>query len=207
MPDYIAIGDIHGMDDALEALLSRVPSEGELVFLGDYVDRGPQTRSVLERLLRLRDDRPCVFLRGNHEELMLAACDGLPDADANWLMNGGLQTLESYNGRPPDDHIAFLRQTLPYYETETYIFVHAGLLPGVPLAATGPEVYLWVRDSFLAASYDWGRLVVHGHSPMISGIPDIRSNRINIDTAAVYGGALTALLLPECTSISIPTNP
>jgi len=206
MPDYIAIGDIHGMNKALEALLLRLPPQGEVIFLGDYIDRGPETKSVIDRLLHLRENRPCIFLRGNHEAMMLATLTGRSDADTDWLRNGGLQTLESYQGRPSDAHIAFLRHTLPFYETEDYIFVHAGLMPGIPLAATGPDVYLWIRESFLTASYDWGRLVVHGHTPLIGGIPDIRPNRINIDTAAVYGGTLTALLLPECETISIPTS-
>ena len=203
MPDYIAIGDIHGMAELLDEVLAALPAQGELVFLGDYIDRGPESREVIARLMALGWERPCHFLRGNHEEMMLAALDdGDPAMRVDWLLNGGVQTLDSYGGTPPNAHLDFIRQTELYFATADYIFVHAGLLPGCTPEDTPPEDLLWIREPFLDAIYDWGRLVVHGHTPCKTGVPDIRPNRINIDTAAVYGGALTALLLPERVCIS-----
>jgi len=201
MPNYIAIGDIHGMAQLLEELLAALPSEGELVFLGDYIDRGPDSNAVISRLIALAQERTCHFLRGNHEEMMLSALDG-PNFNftmrAHWMLNGGSQTLDSYDGHPlPPAHLAFLRQTRGYLSTEEYIFVHAGLLPGCTPEDTPPQHRLWIREQFLRSNYDWGRLVIHGHTPCKSGQPDIHPHRINIDTGAVYGGALTALVLPE----------
>jgi serine/threonine protein phosphatase 1 len=195
---YIAIGDIHGMADQLDALLAQVPDDGMLVFLGDYLDRGPQVPRVLARLLALEGERPCVFLRGNHEALALASLvDGNIDMERVWLQNGGTATLKSYRWALPDDHVAFLLRTQTMYLTPDYCFVHAGLRPGAPPEATSDHDRLWIREPFLSADYDWGRLVVHGHTPTPNALPDVRPNRINIDTGAVYGGPLTALLLPE----------
>jgi serine/threonine protein phosphatase 1 len=199
MPEYIAIGDIHGCRELLELLLTRLPAAGTLVFLGDYIDRGPDARGVIDRLIVLRDERPCVFLRGNHEAMALSMSRvGDEHTTQMWLLNGGVETLNSYgdDGIPPD-HLAFLAQTLPYFATDDYIFVHGGLRPGQQPAEMREEELWWLRDTFLQSDYDWGRLVIHGHTPMTSGRPEFRKNRINIDTAAVFGGALTALLLPE----------
>lgn len=204
MTDYIAIGDIHGMCSLLNELLARLPDEGELVFLGDYIDRGPDSRGVIDRLLRLRQSRPCHFLRGNHEAMLLAALDGESRMKQFWLSNGGLATVENYQGRPTPEHEQFIRQTLPYLVTEHYLFVHAGLLPGKTPAESIPEELLWVRDPFLTSDYDWGKLVIHGHTPTENRQPDLRANRINIDTGAVFGGALTAILLPARECITIP---
>ena len=206
MPAYIAIGDIHGMYTMLEELLAQLPSAGELIFLGDYIDRGPAADRVIARLLELRDARPCRFLRGNHEEMCLAALGGDRNIEKFWLLNGGLQTLESYQGRPPASHVAFLHETLDFVESPDYIFVHAGLQPGIPPEENTPETLRWIREPFLNTAYDWGRLVIHGHTPTWNRQPEIRPNRINIDTGAVYGGALTAVLLPEMEFISVPFN-
>lgn len=197
MPDYIAVGDIHGMAHLLDELLRQLPAAGELILLGDYIDRGPDSRAVIDRLIRLRDERICHFLRGNHEEMLFGAMAGAPGAEVHWLRNGGTQTLDNYGGRPPAEHIAFLRQTERYFTTPDYIFVHAGLLPGVPPEEHASEDCLWIRDPFLLSDYDWGKLVIHGHTPTRNHTPDVCANRINIDTGAVYGGTLTAILLPE----------
>jgi len=193
---YIAIGDIHGLAETLQALLARLPAAGTLVFLGDYVDRGPATRRVVDHLLALEQERPCIFLRGNHEDMMLSAFAGDQDALFSWLHNGGVQTLESYHHAIPDDHLAFYLRTLPYYETDDYIFVHGGIPPGRHPADVEAHQLFWIRDPFLQSDYDWGKLVIHGHTPVPTGRPDCHPNRVNIETAAVYGGRLTALLLP-----------
>lgn len=199
MPEYLAIGDIHGCRDMLDILLSRLPAEGTLVFLGDYIDRGPDARGVIDRLIALRDERPCIFLRGNHEAMALCASRGGDDrATEMWRLNGGVETLQSYGDAGISSaHLAFFEQTLPYLVTDDYIFVHGGLRPGYQPAEMREDELWWLRETFLASDYDWGRLVIHGHSPVANGRPDVRNNRINIDTAAVFGGRLTALLLPE----------
>jgi serine/threonine protein phosphatase 1 len=102
--------------------------------------------------------------------------------------------------------VAFLRQTVPYLATDDYIFVHAGLRPAVPLAEQTLDDLLWIRDPFLQSTYDWGRRVIHGHTPTDGLAPDILPHRINVDTGAVYGGALTAIALPDCTCIAIPAT-
>lgn len=205
MVTHIAIGDIHGMAEPLTALLARLPAEGLLVFLGDYIDRGPESQQVVKRLMALAQERACIFLRGNHEAMALAALDGDRNVEDMWYQNGGLRTIESYSYHLPDDHLAFLRATLPYYETADFIFVHGGLTPGETPQEMAEEELWWMRDPFLSTDYQWGKLVIHGHTPLSSGKPDIRANRINIDTSAVYGGALTALLLPEKHFISEKT--
>ena len=200
---YIAIGDIHGLARTLDRLLERLPAAGTLVFLGDYIDRGPSAKDVIDRLLVLEATRDCIFLRGNHEAMALAALDGDERMGIAWDMNGGLPTLRSYDFSLPDDHLEFLRRTRPYFVTEQYIFVHGGLLPGLQPEEMMEEMLWWTREPFLTSNYDWGRLVIHGHTPTPSGRPDVRPNRINIDTGAVYGGKLTAVILPECRFIAV----
>lgn len=195
--DYIAIGDIHGLAKTLERLLARLPKAGTLVFLGDYIDRGPSSKAVISRLLALEQERDCVFLRGNHEAMALAAIAGDLEAQISWQYNGGLRTLDSYAYDIPDDHMDFLERTLPYFLTKDYIFVHGGLEPGKEPDEMNTSTLWWMREPFLSSDYDWGRLVIHGHTPTGTGRPDIRPNRINIDTGAVYGGKLTALILPQ----------
>jgi serine/threonine protein phosphatase 1 len=205
MADFIAIGDIHGMALALDTLLSRVPAAGTLVFLGDYIDRGPDSCAVIDRLLRLEAVRPCVFLRGNHEALALATVAGDPEAERTWHRNGGLQTLASYGGETfPAAHVEFLARTRLFLRTPDYLFVHAGLRPGCTPEAMEPEELYWIRAPFLESAYRWPELVIHGHTPLPSGRPDVRTNRINLDTGAVFGGALTAVLLPEVEFLHVP---
>jgi len=195
MPTHIAIGDIHGMSYLLGALLAKLPDEGELVFLGDYIDRGPDSKEVISYLQYIAADRPSIFLRGNHEQWALETPSGDPHDNPYWLHNGGLQTYHSYQGPIEDAHLAFLQHTRLYYETAEYIFVHAGLTPGLSPADTDAFTLLWTREGFLDATYDWGKRVVHGHTPAVNGEPDVRANRIGIDTGAEHRGRLTAVLL------------
>jgi len=190
----LAVGDIHGCREALRALLDRVaPTEhDQLVFLGDYIDRGPDSAGVVDDLLALRDRLPrSVFLRGNHEEMLLDALAGRDPAP--FLFNGGARTIASYQARgawpPPAEHRDFF-ETLPaLYQTGGFIFVHAGLRPGIPLAEQSPDDLLWIRADFMAAEVDWGKTVVFGHTPFEQ--PLLMPDRIGLDTGCVYGGRLT----------------
>lgn len=220
-----AVGDIHGRLDLLDRLLDLIRRDyleggggpAELVFLGDYVDRGPASAGVLERLTALAADPPPglrpIFLRGNHEELMLDFLAGGTRAPA-WLSNGGSATLASYGVAIDDGDAASLaeaadrlRATLPashrrfldglalHHVAGPYLFVHAGLRPGRTLAEQAEEDLLWIRGPFLGATERFEKFVVHGHS--ISAAPDVRANRLGIDTGAFCTGRLTAAILDE----------
>lgn len=190
----LAVGDIHGCLDPLKRLMDRVrPTETDrLVFLGDYIDRGPDGRGVIDYLLGFARRFPrSVFLKGNHEAMFLdflAGRDQLP-----FLYNGGVATLESYREaagiRIPAAHLAFLAGLRLHYETEDSIFVHAGLRPGLPLEEQREEDLLWIREEFIRSGYDWGKVVVFGHTPLQE--PLLERTRIGVDTGAVYGRALT----------------
>jgi len=190
----LAFGDIHGCRVQLRALLDTVaPSEqDQLVFLGDYIDRGPDSAGVVDDLLELRKrGLHCVFLRGNHEQMLL---DVLAGGDpATFLFNGGGKTMANYRARgawpPPPDHLAFFEQLPVLYATGRFIFAHAGLRPGLPLAEQSPDDLLWIRAEFLDSSYDWGNTVVFGHTPREE--PLLMEKRIGLDTGCVYGGQLT----------------
>ncbi|MCM2282431.1 MAG: serine/threonine protein phosphatase, partial [Bdellovibrionaceae bacterium] len=201
-----AIGDIHGCNVELQLLLKQLPLSRDtlVVFLGDYVDRGGQSKQVIETILELRQRVPVVTLMGNHEALFLDFIDHPESAGAGvFIFNGGSATLVSYQTTPgrfeiPPEHDRFLRELRLYYETEDYFFVHAGV-PDVPLhqlstAENGAQM-LWIRSSFLASRYDWKKKIVHGHTPVLE--PEIRTNRINLDTGCVFNGALTAIELPS----------
>ncbi len=200
-----AVGDIHGQLGLLDELLAALPLEpekDELVFLGDYIDRGPDPRGVLERLIILeKAGFKAVFLKGNHEAMLL---DYLAGRGRNkFLFNGGTATLQSYSssGRDigevslPPEHLDFIRRLKLYYETGDTIFVHAGLRPGLPLEDQDPEDLIWIRDEFFSSEYDWGKTIVFGHTPF--GEPFVGGRLIGLDTGAGYGGRLTCLVLPE----------
>ncbi len=203
MDRIFAIGDIHGCLSKLEDLLKRLPINWKadiLIFLGDYVDRGPESCQVLELLLALDSSYPghIIFLKGNHEDMFLRYLDG--DLSGLYLSIGGAETLKSYpkgsNGPEiPGAHMDFLKNLRPYYETDHYIFVHAGLRPGLPLKKQDPSDLMWIRSEFIRSSYDWGKKVIFGHTPF--SVPLIEKNKIGIDTGAVYGGRLTGLVLPD----------
>ncbi len=190
----LAVGDIHGCLELLEGLLGRVRPgpEDRVVFLGDYIDRGPDSKGVVEYLLDFGRRFPrSIFLKGNHEAMLL---DFLADRDQYpYLLNGGETTLESYREagkvRIPKEHLDFFENLPCSFETETFIFVHAGLRPGLSLTAQREQDMLWIRDEFLASDYDWGKTVVFGHTPLRE--PLLTPNKIGLDTAAVYGRKLT----------------
>lgn len=205
----IAIGDIHGCAKTLDVLLDRLApaSEDHLVFVGDYIDRGPNSKAVIDRMLELRETHTCTFLRGNHEAFML---DYLDNGAFNlWSANGGVSTIRSYtDGRAeveiPESHVEFVRSTKLYHETSDFLFVHAGLKPQLSvkenLERFGEDVFLWERSHMRTNDVAWEKTVVCGHTPQPE--PISRDKLIAIDTGCVYHmhpglGRLTAVYLPE----------
>lgn len=211
-----AVGDIHGRLDLLDTLLEKIAADGgetaPVIFLGDYVDRGPDSAGVLARLADLQTQRPdYVFLKGNHEAAMLDFLHA-PDAFPEWLDWGGEETLKSYGvpdvmGRSHDwlagdlqqkmapAHRDFLESLNLWHMSGDYVFVHAGLRPGVPLEDQVEEDLLWIRKRFHNAG-DHERpeqTVVHGHQPVKK--PQDAGWRINVDTGAVWSDHLTAVVL------------
>jgi serine/threonine protein phosphatase 1 len=202
-----AIGDIHGCLDKLRALFTRCEAHAagqptKFVFLGDYIDRGPDSFAVIDFLMTLRKRRGdgVITLKGNHEAMALMIIDGESPA-ASWLVQGGAETLESYGvadaGDIPRAHIDWMRALPVRYDDGRRFFVHAGVNPDLPLEAQDDDDLLWIREPFLSARRDYGRLIVHGHTPLETGVPDLRGNRLNVDTAAVYGGPLTAAVFDD----------
>jgi serine/threonine protein phosphatase 1 len=197
-----AIGDVHGCLGLLDTLLGSIAENAagrdhRLVFLGDYIDRGPDSAGVLARLRELQVAAPdrVVCLKGNHEDLMLRALKR-PDNLGLWLDNGGDAALASFGCRDlddvPRDVTAWIAGCQTWFEDEWRIFVHAGMRPGRDPREQTDRDRLWIRETFLLGDHDFGKYVVHGHTPQKRGEPDCRPHRVNLDTAAVYGGRLTA---------------
>ena len=199
-----AIGDIHGCLEPLRRLMGELhlSEADEVVFLGDYVDRGPDSKGVIDYLLTLRGRY--IFLMGNHERMFLDFLQG--KERFLFLYNGGTATVESYGGlsRIPAAHLAFLDRPRLYYETEDYLFVHAGIRPGIPLQEQDPNDLLWIREEFYAYPGRYPKTVVFGHTPMREVL--MEDDRIGIDTACVYGNKLTCLILPSREVIQV-SNP
>ena len=218
-----AVGDIHGRDDLLDRLHAKIAADADrrdrarrvIVYLGDYVDRGLESRQVIDRLIDPPDDGfERVFLKGNHEDAMVQFLDDT-GIGPSWMSFGGDATLYSYGvdvyATPPEgaerlEHIqARLREALPgthrrfledlvtSHVEGDYMFVHAGVRPGVPLHMQSGEDLMWIRDEFLYSRKDFGKVIVHGHS--IETKPVVQANRIGIDTGAFATGVLTALAL------------
>jgi serine/threonine protein phosphatase 1 len=198
------VGDVHGRLDRLDRVLGQLPEERTLVFLGDYIDRGPDSRGVIERLIRLAEQRRCVPLCGNHEDMLLDALSGAYDgAASDWLQNGGDATMRSYGVASlrrlgeelPEEHLTWLQSLREHWETDDYVFVHAGIASAGP-DATHRYTKLWQRIAPDEA-FGYGKLVICGHTPYRSPLrgPDW----INIDTGCgkLASAPLTALLLPE----------
>jgi serine/threonine protein phosphatase 1 len=209
-----AVGDIHGCDDRLAALhaaiaedIARRPIAAPLLLhIGDYVDRGPDSAGVVARLLAGPPVAALevVNLMGNHERTMLDALGGERAAGTDWLVQGGREALASWGIDPdgpreawaegvPAAHLAFLRGLALRHAEGGYLFVHAGIRPGVALGAQVAEDLLRIRQPFLYSEQAFGAVVVHGHTPVKA--PVVRANRIAIDTGAVFGGPLTAVVL------------
>ncbi len=215
------IGDVHGRLDLLDRLLDKIHRELDerparkalLVFVGDLIDRGPSSAQVIERLrtYRRRGVQP-VFLLGNHEEVLLRILGGDPAPIASWLKFGGAQCLASYGADPaalarskdadvlaavrkaiPRNHVDFLKSFADTCRFGDYLFVHAGIRPGVELDLQAQSDLRWIRGPFLLDDSDHGFVVVHGHT-ITSGVEE-RVNRIGIDTGAYRSGVLTALAI------------
>ncbi|HUH67014.1 MAG TPA: metallophosphoesterase family protein [Syntrophales bacterium] len=203
-----AIGDIHGCKSHLERLISELDIDADrdiLVFMGDYVDRGPDPKGVIDFIIDLKTNiKNVVCLSGNHEEMFLNYCLDRRDEEL-YMANGGMRTLESYGFARegtgelilPENNREFFSGLRTYYETDEYIFVHAGLRPGIPLDRQEREDLIWIRFEFINSGDDFGKTVVYGHTPVSLDQPRIEKNKIGIDTGAVYGGKLTCVKLPD----------
>ena len=210
---FVAIGDIHGCIETLEALLISLNpyKDRTFVFVGDYIDRGPHSKAVVERIIDFSSSHKCVFLRGNHEQMLLDYQDGQPIT--GWTRNGGNTTVKSYLNDAkqfdlPYQHYHFYRNTRLFFETDEYVFVHGGLDPELSIAENlsddaNHESFMWQRDH-LHEPNNWNKTVVFGHTPQRS--PLFKKSMIGIDTGCVFKhlpglGFLTAVLLPEKTVI------
>ena len=208
MNKIFAIGDIHGCLEKLKDLMPKTGIDNQndtLIFIGDYIDRGKFSSEVVDHVIRLQKEyKKVVCLRGNHEDMFAHYLEGMNED--MYLNNGGINTLHSYEiilsddteerkRKIPAEHRKFFESLLPYYETEDYIFVHAGMKPGLSLQEQTMHDLLWIRHEFIDAEYDFGKTVVFGHTPLNN--PLINKNMIGIDTGAVYGGKLTCVELPK----------
>jgi serine/threonine protein phosphatase 1 len=229
-PRIYAIGDIHGRLDLLNELLSRIeadialrPTEKPLyVFLGDYIDRGASSRETIDRLIALAKAHDCVFLKGNHELIALKCLSDRSLFD-QWMRLGGVETLISYginpaqltSGKPivelqaafhaalPQAHFGFFRDLQLSFACGDFFFAHAGVRPGVELSRQAENDLLWIREEFLSSAEDFGKIVVHGHTP--ARAVEVGPNRINIDTGAFATGRLTCLVIEDLSLSVIDT--
>ena len=214
MPRTYALSDIHGCLKKLAGLVARCRSNAKddaatFVFLGDYIDRGPDSRGVIEYLIDLQHRHPkqVICLCGNHEDLALSAIDD-PSNIVHWVVgNGGDKMLRSYGVTAPSElparHVDWMRGLATHHDDGRRFFVHAGVDPSRPLYRQDRHDMLWMREPFLSDPRDYGRFIVHGHTPLTGGRPDLRTNRVNIDTAAVMGGPLTAAIFDDGTPAPI----
>jgi len=229
-----AVGDIHGRADLLERLHQSIcehatkgPAEitKTIVYLGDYVDRGFDSKGVIDFLLETRlQDFKSIYLKGNHEDMLLRFLED-PSIGPSWFAIGGNATALSYGIRipkglsgtekfqyirqellrlVPPDHLAFFSRLDLTFEAGDYFFVHAGIRRGVPLERQRPHDLLWIRDEFLKRDHNCGKVIVHGHS--ISHRPEVRNDRIGIDTGAYATNALTCLVIESASRCFISTD-
>ncbi|MEM8592351.1 MAG: metallophosphoesterase family protein [Pseudomonadota bacterium] len=218
-----AVGDIHGYPDKLDRALKLIEADGgqhaQIVFVGDYIDRGPDSRAVIERLIEgLEEGRPWTCLKGNHDRIMEWFLEDQPRQDPHLLvgfhwfheMIGGLPTMASYGvdvsererlflvhararEAVPQSHIDFLRSLKLTHQQDDYLFVHAGIRPGIPIEAQDERDLVWIRDEFLNYRRPFPKLVVHGHTPVDS--PAHLGNRVNLDGGAAFGRPLVPVAL------------
>jgi serine/threonine protein phosphatase 1 len=206
-----AIGDIHGCVAELSALLEAIPAGAgdTVVCIGDYVDRGPDSRGVIELLLdwRATSSAQSIFLKGNHEDMALSFLGREGQWGEAWMRNGGVATLRSYGidahgtaeaiaAKMPAAHLAFLEGLTTSHRWNGYAFAHAGIRPGVAWEEQDVEDLLWIREEFIEQPHNLGATVVFGHTPHRRVVVD-KPYKIGIDTGCVYGGALTCLSLPD----------
>lgn len=222
-----AIGDIHGRLDLLDPLLAQIDEDMSarpvakaiFVFLGDYIDRGPSSRETIDRLIAHGETKECIFLKGNHEQIAIKCLSDRSLFD-HWMRLGGVDTLISYGVSPkpspdemqvvrlqaafhdalPQAHFRFFRDLQASFSCGDFFFVHAGVRPSVELSRQKESDLLWIRDEFLSSNENFGKIVVHGHTPTRE--VDVASNRINIDTGAFATGRLTCLVVDEA-SLSV----
>lgn len=219
-----AVGDIHGRADLLRATLDKIDAHCSghsiersiVVFIGDYVDRGPSSREVIDLLLECKKSRESVLLKGNHETFISGFLKD-PAVLDSWRNCGGLETLLSYGLKPlfscddiqrrklaedfaraiPLDHVDFLQSLRLFFRCGDFLFVHAGIRPNVPLERQEERDLLWIRETFLEYEKPFGLFVVHGHTPV--HVPELRPNRLNIDTGAFATGRLTCVAIEGST--------
>jgi serine/threonine protein phosphatase 1 len=202
-----AIGDIHGCLDKLKDLINLIDptKEDRLIFLGDYIDRGGSSSGVIDYLIDLAGRIPCIFLRGNHEDMFITFLEFGTNRTI-FFANGGMKTIESYV-KPerfmsndqiarilPDTHRHFFSNLKLYHEDEHYLYVHAGIKPQVPMRDQEKYDLIWIRDEFISSPTGIHKKVIFGHTPFAR--PMVKPDKIGIDTGAVYGGVLTAIELP-----------
>jgi serine/threonine protein phosphatase 1 len=230
-----AIGDVHGRLDLLDEMHVLIRNDAEaappgirrlVVYLGDYIDRGPRSREVIDRLLDnpMCPDFEAVYLRGNHEDIMLGFLD-FGSRAASWFRHGGRETLQSYGleapqhtaeaefpaacealrQRLPPAHRAFLDSTQVMHREGDYMFVHAGIRPGVKLEKQDPNDFMWIRHEFMDSDAKFGVCVVHGHT--IEARPAITDNRIGLDTGAYASGVLSCAVIEDDTVRFLQTPP
>ena len=222
-----AISDIHGCYEELMLLFKQLPIKPErdrMVFLGDYIDRGKDTKSVIQQMIDWEKQYPhWVFLQGNHEDMLLDALspDHLKYGDYyQWFNQGGKETKESYKQEGmteydmatanvkdlmPKEHLNFISRLPLWFEDDKYAFVHGGFKPNVDFWRTAPWDLLWIRDEFIDSDFDWGKKIIYGHTahrdidPKKNLEPYVQANKIGIDTAVCYSAnnKMTAIELPS----------
>lgn len=226
-----AVGDIHGRLDLLNELLARIDDDMSSrpairpvsIFLGDYIDRGPSSRETIDRLIAHAETNESVFLKGNHEQIAIS-CLRDRGLFERWMRLGGLETLMSYGITPgplsddrqivrlqaafhdalPPSHFRFFRDLQNSFACGDFFFAHAGVKPDVALSRQKESDLLWIRQEFLSSSGDFGKIVIHGHTPARE--VEVGPNRINIDTGAFATGRLTCLVIDESSLSVIDTR-
>ena len=226
-----AVGDIHGHLDLLNALLAQIDDDMSTrpairplsIFLGDYIDRGPSSRETIDRLIEHAEANESVFLKGNHEQIAIS-CLRDRGLFERWMRLGGLETLMSYGITPgassddtqivrlqaafhdalPQSHFRFFRDLQSSFACGDYFFAHAGVKPDIPLSRQKESDLLWIRQEFLTSRGDFGKIIIHGHTPARE--IEVGPNRVNIDTGAFATGRLTCLVIDESSLSLIDTS-